>query len=386
MAKIQDENGQSGMDTRGKPTQLAREQPQDLARAAEKAEGQMAPRQHLDEEVLLRVADLTVAFETLEGIFFAVEGVDLVLRRGEKLGLVGESGCGKSVTALSVMRLLPSPPAKIVRGRIEFRGRNLLELEEVQMRQLRGDRLAMIFQEPMTALNPLMTVGEQVAEAIRIHRRTTKAEAWERAVGLLEKVRIPAAHQRAWEYPHQMSGGMRQRAMIAIALACNPDLLIADEPTTALDVTVQAQILALLDELAGEYGSAVLLITHDLGVVAEMCDRVAIMYAGQIVERAPVVELFNNPLHPYTRGLLRALPQITPGDVARRLYTIPGHVPDPMHFPRGCRFHPRCEFASELCRTQEPALERGGEDDHWVRCWHWKEMGTKSCSSAVVLG
>ncbi|MGB9692660.1 MAG: ABC transporter ATP-binding protein [Candidatus Sumerlaeaceae bacterium] len=322
---------------------------------------------------LLEVRQLTVQFETLDGTIRPVEGVSFALGRGEKLGLVGESGCGKSVTALSIMRLLPTPPARITEGEVFYDGRNLLALSEPEIRRLRGDRLAMVFQEPMSALNPLHTVGDQIAEVLRIHRGLSRREAFGETVRLLEKVQIPEASRRAHDYPHQMSGGMRQRAMIAMALACNPDLLIADEPTTALDVTVQAQILALLERLAGEYRSSVLLITHDMGIVAELCDRVAIMYAGQIVEIGRLQELFDRPLHPYTQGLLRSLPTIDDFASRRKLYTIPGSVPDPQHFPPGCRFHPRCEFATEECRQEAPDLMKVG-DEHQARCWHWERI------------
>ncbi len=324
-------------------------------------------------EDLLQVRNLTVKFETLDGTFRAVEGVSFALKRGEKLGLVGESGCGKSVTALSIMRLLPTPPATIEEGEIIFSGQNLLALQEREMQRLRGNRLAMVFQEPMTALNPLHTVGEQVAEVLRVHRGLTKREALQETVRLLERVQIPEAARRSRDYPHQLSGGMRQRAMIAMALACNPDLLIADEPTTALDVTVQAQILDLLQQLAEEFHSAVLLITHDMGIVAELCDRIAIMYAGQIVELGRVEEMFDRPLHPYTRGLLRSLPSVDEIGKRKTLFTIPGSVPDPQRFPSGCRFHPRCEFATEDCRHKMPDLE-SIDGKRVVRCWHWERI------------
>ncbi|MCX7626641.1 MAG: ABC transporter ATP-binding protein [Candidatus Sumerlaeaceae bacterium] len=322
---------------------------------------------------VLQVEGLTVAFRTLEGDFRAVEGVSFGLSKGEKLGLVGESGCGKSVTALSIMRLLPSPPAQIVEGKIFFKGTELTGLGEDEMRKLRGDRLAMIFQEPMTALNPLHSIGDQIAEVLRIHKGLNRRDAWLRTVELLEKVQIPEAPKRARDYPHQLSGGMRQRAMIAMALACDPDLLIADEPTTALDVTVQAQILTLLENLCEEFDSSILLITHDMGIVAEVCDRVAIMYAGQIVETAEVDELFDRPLHPYTRGLLRSLPKIDAPATKSKLYSIPGSVPDPLRFPPGCRFHPRCEFATEECRKLMPEFA-AIDGRHLVQCWHWERI------------
>lgn len=331
-------------------------------------------------ECLLSVEGLSVAFRTLEGEFRAVEGVTLRLSKGEKLGLVGESGCGKSVTALSIMRLLPSPPARIVEGRIVFDGIELTALREDEMRKLRGDRLAMIFQEPMTALNPLHSIGDQIAEVLQVHRGLSRHDALGRAVELLEKVQIPEAAERVRDYPHQLSGGMRQRAMIAMALACDPDLLIADEPTTALDVTVQAQILTLLERLAEEFKSSILLITHDMGIVAELCDRVAIMYAGQIVETAGVEELFERPLHPYTRGLLRSLPTLKAASDTPKLYSIPGSVPDPLQFPQGCRFHPRCEFATEQCKVLVPQLEKVNLGHH-VQCWHWERIEKSSCGA-----
>jgi oligopeptide/dipeptide ABC transporter ATP-binding protein len=332
-------------------------------------------------ETLLSVNNLTVAFRTDDGCFRAVEDVSFDMRQGEKLGLVGESGCGKSVTALTLMRLLPAPPASIEGGQVLFQGRDVVALPEQEMRRLRGDRIAMIFQEPMTALNPLHRVGDQVAEVLRLHRGYGKREAMREAVALLEKVQIPEARRRAKDYPHQLSGGMRQRIVIAMALACRPDLLIADEPTTALDVTVQAQILDLLEQLTAENGSSVLMITHDMGIVAQLCDRVLIMYAGQIVETALVGELFAQPLHPYTQGLLRSLPRIGPSAGHERLFSIPGTVPDPQHFPVGCRFHPRCEHATDQCALQMPELERSGET-RAVRCWHWERIEK---SAAVSL-
>jgi oligopeptide/dipeptide ABC transporter ATP-binding protein len=325
-------------------------------------------------DILLSIEKLAVRFSTLDGDFYAVEDVSFCIRKGEKLGLVGESGCGKSVTALSIMGLLPMPPAKIADGRIVFRGHDLLQLPEERMRDLRGNRIGMIFQEPMTSLNPLHRIGDQIGEVLRVHQGLGRKEAFERAVELLDKVQIPEAAKRARDYPHQLSGGMRQRAMIAMALACNPDLLIADEPTTALDVTVQAQILALSEQLSQEFGSAIMLITHDMGIVAELCDRVAIMYAGQLVETANVDALFERPLHPYTQGLLRSLPRIESGHRQKKLYSIPGSVPDPWHFPKGCRFHPRCEFATEECRTQAPSLLSANSEDHMIRCWHWERI------------
>jgi len=321
----------------------------------------------MSERPLLQVKDLRTYFYTDQGVLRAVDGVSWSIRRGETLALVGESGCGKTVTALSIMRLIPSPPGRIVAGQIIFDGQDLLALTERQMRHIRGNRIAMIFQEPMTSLNPVYSVGDQVAEAICLHQNLPRRQAWQRALEMLQRVGIPDAAQRAREYPHQMSGGMRQRVMIAMALSCNPDLLIADEPTTALDVTIQAQILDLLDRLQAETGMSILLITHDLGVVAQIADRVAVMYASKIVELATAEELFAAPLHPYTQGLFRSLPRL--GTRTRRLEVIPGSVPDPGRFPPGCKFHPRCRSADEpRCRTCEPALleVRPG---HWVACW-----------------
>jgi len=287
----------------------------------------------------------------------AVNGVSFHLDRGELLGLVGESGCGKSITALSIMRLI-SPPGKIVGGEITFDGKNLLKLSEEEMRQIRGDDIAMIFQDPMTSLNPVFRVGEQIAEALRLHRKLSRKDARLKAINAIREVAIPDPARRADDYPHQLSGGMRQRVMIAMALACNPKLLIADEPTTALDVTIQAQILELLDELRRSRELAVLLITHDLGVVAEVADRVAVMYTGKIVEESPVEELFARPRHPYTEGLLRSVPKLTAEHVAKkeRLETIEGVVPSPTDLPPGCHFAPRCQFRVPRCTEGEIPL------------------------------
>jgi peptide/nickel transport system ATP-binding protein/oligopeptide transport system ATP-binding protein len=280
---------------------------------------------------------------------------------------VGESGCGKSVTSLSIMRLVAGPQGKIVTGSsVRFAGRELLALPEAEMRAVRGNDIAMIFQEPMTSLNPVYPVGEQIAEAIRLHRKAGRAQAWQRAVEMLRLVGLPAPEQRAHDFPHQLSGGQRQRVMIAIALSCDPDLLIADEPTTALDVTIQAQILALLADLQKRLGMAMILITHDLGVVAQVCDRVAVMYAGRIVEEGPVARIFDNPRHPYTQGLLRAIPRLDAP--AERLAVIPGSVPSPLTWPAGCRFHPRCPFAWQLCAQQEPPLLEHSAQQR-ARCW-----------------
>lgn len=306
---------------------------------------------------LLEVRNLETHFPTRAGLVRAVNGVSFHLDRGELLGLVGESGCGKSITALSIMRLI-APPGKIVGGDIVFDGKNLLQLSEPEMRQMRGDDIAMIFQDPMTSLNPVFTVGEQIAEALRLHRKLSRKDARLAAINAMREVAIPDPARRTDDYPHQLSGGMRQRVMIAMALACNPKLLIADEPTTALDVTIQAQILELLDELRRSRELAVLLITHDLGVVAEVADRVAVMYTGKIVEESPVAELFARPRHPYTEGLLRSVPKLTAEHVAKkeRLETIEGVVPSPTDLPPGCHFAPRCQFRVPRCTEGEIPL------------------------------
>jgi len=316
---------------------------------------------------LLTIEGLRTTFRTPNGEIAAVDDVDLSVAKGRTLGIVGESGCGKSILSLSVMRLVP-PPGRIAAGRISFDGRNLLELSAGEMRGLRGNRIAMIFQEPMTSLNPVFTVGDQITEAMRAHDRVASSAALrDRAIAALARVRIPAPERRFEEYPHQMSGGMRQRVMIAMALACAPDLLIADEPTTALDVTVQAQILDLLRDLQQETGMAIILITHDLGIVAEMADEVAVMYAGRVVERAPGAAIFDDPQHPYTLGLLGSIPKIE--DTRDRLLAIEGTVPPPFDLPSGCRFHPRCVFADAACAAQDPPL-REINGLHRVACLH----------------
>jgi len=314
---------------------------------------------------LLRVQDLRTYFHLGREVARAVDGVSFDIRAGETVGMVGESGCGKSVTALSLLRLI-DPPGRIEAGsRIEFEGRDLLSLDEEGIRQIRGNRIAMVFQEPMTALNPVFTIGDQVAEVARVHARASRRAAWERAVEMLNLVGIPDPRERARSYPHQLSGGMRQRVLIAMALVMNPSLLIADEPTTALDVTIQAQILELLADLQQRLGLAVLLITHDLGVVAEVTSRVLVMYGGQIVERSPVRELFRNPRHPYTRGLLEAMPRL--GRQRDRLAVIPGTVPPPTRWPSGCRFRDRCPYAWQRC-ADEPPPEYVVSPDHNARC------------------
>jgi oligopeptide/dipeptide ABC transporter ATP-binding protein len=335
------------------------------ATVTEPSAGQDAP------SALLEVRDLHTEFHTDDGTVKAVNGVSFHVDPGETLGLVGESGCGKSVTAFSIMRLIPSPPGRIARGAVLLRGRNLLDLGDEAMRRLRGNELSMIFQEPMTALNPVYTVGDQIMEAIRLHQRVGKREAKSRAVEMLKHVGIPSPEQRVGEYPHQLSGGMRQRVMIAMALSCNPAVLIADEPTTALDVTIQAQILDLLRRLQKEMGMAILLITHDLGVVAEMADRVAVMYAGKLVEYASARDLFRDPQHPYTIGLLESIPRMTRS--TERLSVIPGTVPPPTAFPPGCAFHPRCPFVADRCRSTVPELESSGTGRR-VRCHRWREV------------
>ncbi len=317
---------------------------------------------------VLQVKDLRVYFNLREGVVRAVDGVSYQLNGGETLGLVGESGCGKSVSALSIMQLIDRPPAEIPSGEIDFESKNLLALTEKEMRSVRGRSISMIFQEPMTSLNPVLSIGFQIAEVLTVHQNMTYKEAIERTIDLLKLVGIPSPERRVKEYPHQLSGGMRQRAMIALALACSPKILIADEPTTALDVTIQAQILELMMSLQKELGTAILLITHDLGIIAETANRVAVMYAGKIVEEADVITIFKDPLHPYTRGLLRSVPRIDYTDQRSRLEEIPGMVPDLSRLPEGCSFFERCPMSDKRCRPQGPELRpvRGG---HLVRCW-----------------
>jgi len=312
------------------------------------------------------VHGLRTHFASERGEVRAVDGVDLKLEKGRTLGIVGESGCGKSVTALSIMGLVPQPPGRIAGGEVLFEGEDLLKLPPARLRDLRGDKLAMIFQEPMTSLNPAFQVGDQIAEALLRHRSISRKEAINSSVEMLRRVRIPSPERRALEYPHQLSGGMRQRVMIAMALACNPQLLIADEPTTALDVTIQAQILELMRTLRAELGTAIILITHDLGVIAELADEVIVMYAGQVVERCDVHRLFAEPQHPYTIGLLGSIPRLHLEQA--RLSAIEGVVPDAAAFPQGCRFHPRCPFAIEQCRREIPAL-REITPNHHAACW-----------------
>ena len=337
------------------------------------------------EEVILTVRNLQTVFDTPSGRFAAVDGASFTLRAGEVLGIVGESGCGKTQLSLSVLRLVPSPPGKIVAGEIIFRGRDLLQLPEKELRQIRGNEIAMIFQEPMTSLNPVYTIGQQLIETIRLHQRLDAKAARAQAIEMLRLVGIPRADEVVDEYPHRFSGGMRQRAMIAMALSCRPALLIADEPTTALDVTIQAQILELMKELKDKIGTSIMFITHDLGVIAEMAEQVLVMYAGEVVEKADVDTLFREPYHPYTRGLIQSRPTIE--DENERLEYIEGSVPDPAHKPTGCPFHPRCPDAMEVCRVAMPPVrtvrdthdERG---EHQVRCWLHEDQASRHAALA----
>jgi peptide/nickel transport system ATP-binding protein len=324
-------------------------------------------------EHVLDVENLQTCFYTRAGLVKAVDGVSFALKRSETLAIVGESGCGKSVTALSLLRLV-SDPGRIVGGSVKLEGRDLIGLDEAAMREIRGNDISMIFQEPMTSLNPVMTIGRQIGEALMLHQQMSQKRALARAIEMLQLVGIPEPKQRVKEYPHQLSGGMRQRAMIAMALACNPKVLIADEPTSALDVTIQAQILDLIGKLQRELGTAVILITHDLGVVAETAERVIVMYAGRKVEEAAVGELFARPLHPYTRGLMNSIPRLAlmrreAGPAVERLQEIPGMVPALSNLPQGCIFAPRCTFADDKCRALYPPYEQK-RAAHWAACWH----------------
>jgi peptide/nickel transport system ATP-binding protein len=329
-------------------------------------------------EPLLVVDDLRTCFDLRQGVVNAVAGVSFALAPHETLAIVGESGCGKSITALSLMRLVPDPPGRIAGGSVKLAGVDLLALSEPEMREVRGKDMAMIFQEPMTSLNPVLTIGSQIAETLLLHEKLSRREAWDKAVDVLRLTQIPEPEQRAKEYPHQLSGGMRQRAMIAMALACNPKVLIADEPTTALDVTIQAQILDLIVDLQKKLGTAVILITHDLGVVAETAQRVIVMYAGRKVEEAPVEELFARPQHPYTRGLMASIPRLPlmrgeQVEMAERLQEIPGTVPALINLPPGCVFAPRCPHAIERCRAAYPDYEEK-RPGHWAACWRSCEL------------
>ena len=327
---------------------------------------------------LLAVENLRTYFDLRHGLVKAVDGVGFTLAPGETLAIVGESGCGKSITALSLMRLVPDPPGRIAGGSVKLAGRDLLALDEEAMRLVRGKDIAMIFQEPMTSLNPVLTIGSQIAEAVLLHDDVSRKDAWNKAIAMLRLARIPEPEQRAKAYPHQLSGGMRQRAMIAMALACNPKVLIADEPTTALDVTIQAQVLDIILDLQNKLGTAVILITHDLGVVAETAQRVIVMYAGRKVEEAPVEELFAQPQHPYTHGLMGSIPRLPlmrgeGAEAAERLQEIPGTVPALSDLPSGCVFAPRCAHAEARCRAQYPPYEEK-RPGHWAACWRSREL------------
>src|SRR5579871_2607200 len=329
---------------------------------------------------LLSVKDLQTHFFTEEGVVHAVDGVSYEVDEGETLGLVGESGCGKSVSALSILRLIPNPPGKIVGGEILFEDQDILKMDEDEIRHIRGNRIAMVFQEPMTSLNPVLTIGRQLTEALELHKGMSRQDANRRAVELLEMVGIPEAGSRLNDYPHQFSGGMRQRVMIAMALSCNPKLLLADEPTTALDVTIQAQILEIMSRLSKELGTAVIIITHNLGVVARYADRVNVMYAGRVVETATAKELYANPRHPYTLGLLRSVPRL---DQLRRdkLEPIEGLPPDLAHLPAGCSFYPRCRFHVDKCLNERPPLMLVAEQ-HMSACWEWERLGPEQLRAA----
>ena len=319
---------------------------------------------------LLHVKNLKTYFYTFEGIAKAVDDISFYLKKGETLGLVGESGCGKSVTAQSIMRLIPEPPGKIVNGKIDFDGIDLVQLDMEEMRNIRGKRISMIFQEPMTSLNPVYTIGNQISEMFILHEKLSKRESWKKSIEMLKKVQIPAPEKRVQEYPHQLSGGMRQRAMIAMALSCNPEILIADEPTTALDVTIQAQIIELMLQLKEDFNAAIILITHDLGVVAEIAQRVVVMYAGKVVEEGQTITIFEEPKHPYTQGLLKSIPKLGERSMhgRERLKEIEGIVPSLYGLPPGCSFYPRCPKAMSICQEHPPELIDIGEK-HRVSCW-----------------
>jgi oligopeptide/dipeptide ABC transporter ATP-binding protein len=317
---------------------------------------------------LLDIRRLRTHFKTPQGTVRAVNDVSLTVAAGEVLGIVGESGCGKSVLSLSILRLLPMPPAIFAGGQILFDGQDLLKASTEEIRRIRGNRISMIFQEPMSALNPVFTIGNQLAEVFQVHQSLSKAEALAKAVTMLETVGVPAPRRRVKEYPYQLSGGMRQRVMIAMALACRPALLIADEPTTALDVTIQAQILDLMEQLRRDLDTAIIMVSHDLGVIAETAQRVVVMYTGKIMEAAETVALFDTPLHPYTRGLMRAIPSVTSRRDQGELYEISGVVPSLLNLPSGCPFNPRCPLVGDICRRREPEL-REAAPGHWVACW-----------------
>lgn len=325
---------------------------------------------------ILEIKDLAIHFYTEDGDVAAVNGIDLALQHGDTLGLVGETGAGKTTTAKGILRLIPSPPGKIVSGKVLFDGENLLEKTEKEMQKIRGGKISMIFQDPMTALNPVLRVDDQIAEVIRLHSSCSKSEALKGALEMLEKVGIPASRGR--DYPHQFSGGMKQRVVIAMALACNPKLLLADEPTTALDVTIQAQVLDMMKTLKDEFGTSMILITHDLGVVAETCDKVAVMYAGEIVEYGSLEHIFDETAHPYTKGLFHSLPSLDRKE--RRLKPIAGLMPDPARLPEGCKFHPRCPFAEERCRTVNPKAAEISPG-HFVKCLRCQREGVTASAS-----
>ena len=335
------------------------------------------------EDSVLSVHDLRTYFKTDEGIVKAVDGVDFDLHAGETLGIVGESGSGKSVTSLSLMKLIPSPPGRIVSGKVLFEGADLLRKSEGYMRHVRGNKISMIFQDPMTSLNPFLKVSTQLIETIQLHQGLSRQEARKQAIESLEMVGIPGAQKRVDNYPHQFSGGMRQRVMIAMALSCNPKVLIADEPTTALDVTIQAQILDILRNLAQELHVAVIIITHDLGVVAGMCDTIHVMYAGKIVEKGTADELFDDPKHPYTQGLIRSVPRMDQ-DISGRLYSIQGQPPSVINLPDCCPFYPRCEYAMDICKRKYPASE-GLENDREVACWLYKDREAAEEKEEIVV-
>lgn len=319
---------------------------------------------------LLKVNNLRTYFHTEDGLIKAVDDVSFRIKEGETIGVVGESGCGKSITAMSILKLIPTPPGVIEGGEIYFNDKDILKLDSDEIRKIRGNEISVIFQEPMTSLNPVFTIGEQIEESLIVHRQLGKKEAEKVAVDMLKLVEIPRAEEIVKAYPHELSGGMRQRAMIAMAVSCNPKLLIADEPTTALDVTIQAQVLDIMRELKSKLNTSIMLITHDLGVVAEMADYVIVMYAGKIVEEAPVLDIYKNPMHPYTSGLLKSKPVIN--KIVDKLYSIPGQVPNPLKMPKGCHFNPRCEMARDICREKQPELKLV-EGKHKVSCWLYEE-------------
>ena len=326
---------------------------------------------------LLEVKNLEASIKTKTGAIHAIEDISFSMEKGEILGVVGESGCGKSMTALSILRLLPTPPIGISGGQILYDGQDLLKMSKASIRSIRGNRISMIFQEPMTSLNPVYTVGNQIMEAIHFHRKVSRKVCWEQAVKMLKMVGIPAPEQRMKEYPHQLSGGMRQRVMIAMALSCQPELLIADEPTTALDVTIQAQILDELKRLQKQTGTAIMLITHDLGVVADMAQKVLVMYAGKVVEYADTIDIFSRPLHPYTEGLLKSIPRLNQS--VEKLHVIDGMVPSLSQMPKGCRFCPRCEYATKYCQENEPPMLVCV--NRKVRCWRYKGRQTQEAAT-----